>query len=257
MSTVSLMPIRKKFAIKKETKINVTSVLSTASNLEEAGILLTKGRQDSLMLLEEGALVRVDGFGGDLKDDPTVKLSVFPKEGRMGQVYVKLEDMDGLVWETYHEEPKKEVIPVKRYEVSLSYPGFKDRGGVWHNAFGGYKRWVEIEREIVNPLALSKEELEKGSFYAETTYDAGTAVFKYGKKTAVYDLKWAYGYNFKLEKPENGLMYAKSSYNTVELRIKPKYSSSEWEVVVRETRQSEESYEKMVKDFLKEKHKND
>lgn len=251
-STVSLMPIRKKFCIKREVRMDVVSALSTTKNLADAGIYIDSGTRKGV-LLEEGTVVRVDGFGGDLNDEPTAKLSIFPINGRMGQLYVNLEDMDGLVWELYQEPVKKEQPPVKKIEVSLNYPTHTDL--ILHRAIERGVKWSEIDRTLVNPLALTPEELNNKMFVAESNRDGGSAIYKYGKEVHVYNLRWYYSYYFTLEAPEGGLLHARRSHPALELRIAERTTSSDWEVVVRELQMSGQNYEQMVKDFLKEKHK--
>ena len=111
------MPVGKKIKISKSTLLNVERQLSTAENVEKAGMIVNKK-----LILDPGSIIRFDAFSASVgeKDYPIVKLSVFPHNGKMGQLYVNLQSVDGLTWEVFEEEKSKEQPkPISRIDIEF------------------------------------------------------------------------------------------------------------------------------------------
>lgn len=258
MSTVSIMPLGKKIKVKRETKLKIASQLATADNLKTAGLILGEVGRSGILILDIDTVIRVDGFSGAIaaKSYPGVKMSVFPEGGKMGQLYVSLDDLDGLTWEIVEEAVKPTSLPIKRLDINL-LANRSDGSHCWHSAFAeSYDTRLPVLKTI-NPLVLSEEEMKFRRFSKIDTSDAGTAVVKIEKSATNYTLQWATEYHFKtLINPTTGLLSAKFEYLSISLNIKEgwNYSNGEWHTLLTEARQGDESYESIIKKYLKEKH---
>ena len=255
MSTVSLMPVGKKIKGSKHTVMEVVNKLSTATNIEEAGMLI-----DKKLIIDPDTVIRVDAFSASVseKSYPSVKVSIFPTGGRMGQLYVDLSSLDGLTWEIVEEKQKEPPKPVRRIEVEF-YPA-SSTDVCWHEAFG--REYYDIHSpvwKVVNPLALTKEEIDRKSFVYSRSTNAGKAVVKKDGETFIYELAYNVKHHFKLtidRGEEQGLLIGKYNYMTVSLMIKQRTFSSgeEWVELLEESRQTDIDHTQLIRDYLKKKH---
>jgi len=260
MSTVSLMPVGKKISIKRSMRIPITSALSTSTNLKASGNMLGDYRNQEL-ILDEGAVIRVDAFSAVVKAKgyPATKITVFPDMGKAGTVYVSLDDLDGLSWESVDEGVKKKPsAPTRRIDVSINDDSF-NYTNVWHAAFKD-RHYVTAQSELVviNPLELSGDDLEKMMFSTDTEHRIGEAIVKIGRESWTYQLRYKIHHAFDLGFPDTGssthmkLLSAKFSHSRIMLQIQRGfgYDSKGWEDIV----ETMDTPDKFVRAYLEEKH---
>lgn len=252
MSTISIMPINTKLRVNKRTQIPYSRKLAASSNIEKANCIL--GNE---LILDEGCHIRFEGFSASATDKsyPEVKITVFPISGKAGQIYVSLEQFDGLTWEPISEETlnedKKHRGPIRRYEVVLNGRGV-ETDYVWHNAFDERYNVNDCKLLIVNPLALKPQERKDGFFSIQIT-QIGEAMFSIDSSKTTYNLQVRASHEFKTELMGDGLLGAKCVSSVFNLEISPKWENSY--VHVGKIEINETDVVKMVKDYLKEKHK--
>lgn len=254
MSTISIMPIGKKIKIKKRTEMRISSMLATAANLKPHGFLLGGN-----LMLEENSVMRVEAFSASVseKSYPNVRISVFPEGGKMGTLYVTLDNLDGLTWEPVDEVVKAEPKPTRRLDVDFK-PDFKDTSFVWHESFGEKYDTLMPSWKIINPLKLSPEELKFQRFFERRNSDAGTAIVKIDKEVFQYYIQYQTDYHFKTKiDATTGLLSAKFDYVSISLNIKQGWCSNEegvWHTLLTEAHQGDEDHLEVIKKYLKEKH---
>lgn len=254
MSTVSLMPVGKKIRVKREIRVPVISVLSTAENLKSSGCLIGSYTERKL-ILDEGAVVRIEAFSAATKDKgyPGVKLTVFPEGGKSGSLYVSLGELDGFSWESLDEEPRKPGQPKRRIDVSLDMRRV-NFDHIWHEVFGRNNFKVVDEIAIINPLVLSDIEIEEKEFKIVNTHNIGEALVKIGRESWEYSVQFKVTHNFDLIFPHHRLLSARYNHMTVELQVRSNYSyaDKDW-VTISEVI---DTPEKFVQVYLEEKHPN-
>jgi hypothetical protein len=261
MSTVSLMPIGKKVRVKRELKVPIFNVLSTGMHLKEQGFILGNYRNETL-ILDAGTVFRIDAFSASVKDKtfPSTKITIFPESGKSGSLYIELDGLDGLSWESIDEEPKKASVPVRRIDISLKDDKINFLG-CWHKAF---EERYEIDNPIavlVNPSKLTPHELEKGEFKGTVENDMGEAIVKLGKDSWAYTIRTSIKHIFKLSmiqcpsNPSIILLAATYDHSTYRLQIKEggSYSNQPY-ISIADTI---ETPEKFIKEYLTNKHQYD
>lgn len=260
MSTVSLMPVGKKISIKRSMRIPITGALSNSTNLKESGNMIGDYR-DQELILDEGTVMRVDAFSAVVKAKgyPATKITVFPDMGKAGTVYVSLDDLDGLSWESVDEGVKKKPsAPTRRIDVSINDDSF-NYTNVWHSAFrDSHYDTTQSEIVVINPLALSEDELEKMMFTTDADHRIGEAIVKIGRESWTYQIRYKILHAFDLGFPDTGssthmkLLSAKFSHSKIMLQIQHGYgyNSDRWEDVA----ETNDTPDKFVRAYLEEKH---
>jgi len=257
MSTVSLMPIGKKIRVKREIKMPIFNVLSTGMHLRDHGFILGTYRKETL-ILDAGTVFRIEAFSASVKDKtfPSTKITIFPETGKAGSLYIELDGLDGLSWESVEEEPKKASTPVRRIDISINdKPNFR---ACWHKAF---EERYEIENPIavlVNPSKLAPHELEKCEFKATVENDIGEAIVKLGKDSWSYTMRTSIRHVFRLHmiqcpsNPSILLLAATYDRSTHKLQIKEggSYSTQPYLSIA----DTLDTPEKFTKEYLNNKH---
>jgi hypothetical protein len=149
--------------INRRVIIPYSQFLSASEKLKDAHRIL-----DRSLILEEGDLIRVDGFKAlaTAKSYPDVKLTVVPQGGKSSPIYVSLENLDGISWEPIRieeKEKKKTETPSRRYDVSISDNRI-NLDTVWHRAFGNTytnKSGTQIFECIRPEYEKLKQKIEK------------------------------------------------------------------------------------------------
>jgi hypothetical protein len=258
MSAVSLMPIGKKVRVKREIKMPILNVLSTGIHLKDHGFILGNYRKETL-ILDAGTVFRIDAFSASVKDKtfPSTKITIFPESGKSGSLYIELDGLDGLSWESIDEEPKQASAPVRRIDISLKDDKINFLG-CRHKAF---EDRYEIDKPItvlVNPAKLTSHELENGKFKGTVENDIGEAIVKLGKDSWSYTIRTSINHVFLLSmitcpsNPSILLLAATYDHSTYRLQIKEggSYSSQPYANIT----DTLETPEKFIKEYLINKH---
>ncbi len=246
------MPINTKIRLTKRVTIPYSRKLAASANIEKSNCIVGEN-----LILDEGTQIRFDGFAAFATNSayPDVKISVFPPEGKSGQIYVSLENFDGLTWEPVVEEKKddkkSEKGPVRRYEVFLNGNKIEDRR-IWHNCFDcGY----EIGKDglvLINPLKLTKSEILTG-FIADRENDIGEALYSEDRSKTAYSIRVRTQYKFTTQIMMNGLLGANHLSTNHYLEIANKWSNDY--VTIGEVFVNETNIIDMIKNWMKETHK--
>lgn len=199
MSTISLMPINKKFKLTKDYKFTVgRSFLGDAQKiLQEAG--MSVGTE---LIMDEGSKMRIEGFTASVSDKnwPAAKVTIYPEGKKQCQCYIQMSELDGITWETIEGEAPKEKKEVQRINVSVgNYATFDKWGhGIWHKAYKD--RWEREDKseKILNVLELNDSEINKGQFKAAHESDVAEVVVKKGKECHVYKIYVNSVFTFKI-----------------------------------------------------------
>jgi hypothetical protein len=266
MSTVSLMPVGKKIQAKRSLRVPIASMLSSADNLRKSGNMIGDCYRNQELILDEGTVLRVDAFSAVVKAKgyPATKITVFPDGGKSGTVYVSLDDLDGLSWESIDEAPKKPSAPTRRIDISIKDDSI-NLINVWHGAFRN--RNYEIGKSgtvVVNPLELSDNDLRRMNFTVDTESRIGEAVVKIGRDTWTYQIRYKIHYLFDLLFPDTieltegdfvkmKLISAKFNRSIVKLQIQHGFgygSDKEWQTIT----ETADTPDKFIRSFLEEKH---
>ncbi len=196
-----------KIRITRLSEIPCGNMMSNSDHLRNLGIVIGANLSHQKLILEVGTIVRIEGFSCDLasKSFPAVKISIFPEGSKMGTLYVQMEDLDGVSWEPIVEE-KKEVKPsLPRLIIEIAEP--TTYNNVWHPAFN---KSYTSGLEMINPLALTKDDLKSKTFHKYDNTDIGNAVYKDGKNVTTYRLRFVRISIFKIE-TSSGIAHARLS----------------------------------------------
>ena len=257
MSTISLMPVNKRIKVAKDFKINMYDSLGNSRQiLKEAGMLV-----GDELILDSGSNLRIEGFKAysSVKGWPAVKITIYPEGSKSCQCYVDFSQFDGLSWETVEEKEKKEPREVQRINISFEKNEryLKDINSFpcWHRAFkNGFR--IGDKDIILNPIELSKDEIEKRIFTGGNDLTVGEAIVKKGKNSYSYDIRIERTFNFKIT-IEPGYMYGNLEEVRNIIQMRKSYSHSDFfdvsEISTEDITDSK-NIRKPVLEFLKKEH---
>jgi hypothetical protein len=253
------MPLLKKVKLTRDFKFQLPGHYGLGDSttiLKEAGMLVGNS-----LIMDEGSKMRVEGFSAAVSDKtyPRVKVTIYPEGKKQCQLYLDMEQMDGVTWETIEGDVPKEKKEVQRINVSLG-DRMKDeyhwsKQGFWHDAFGSYHPRNSKEDALLNPQKLSKTELEKLEFKTSSEHDIGEAVVKKGKESHMYKFKIKSVFYFSIDvKP--GLMYAKlvDIKDTLVIGRGSYPGRDDWKKISDVNSFDEPDYAKVITDYLKKEH---
>jgi hypothetical protein len=228
MSTVSLMPVGKKIRVKREIRIPILNILSSGMHLQQMGLIIGK-----TLILDANSVFRIEAFSAAVKDKSfsSTKITVFPENSKSGSLYIELDGLDGLSWESVDESQKTVPKPVRRVDVKIDRE--IDVTYCWSQAFNGRYNIVpgeEFPEVVINPLVLDKLQLADGRFLESSTYKIGDATVKIDKEVFVYEIQALDNHYFEIGNIQShgfSLLSAKLSEISVNLQIRKSFGA--WE----------------------------
>ena len=228
MSTISLMPLGKKMRVKRATRMNILSTVGSMDSLKAAGMLLSHGYTADTLILDEDSIIRIEGFSSSISDKyyPSVKISIFPDQGKLGQLYVVLNAFDGLTWENVEEDEKKIPVITKRIDVAWkkNFTDYIDNCRA--QVFGGGNYTVGDPPKIINPLELKDKDFADMTFAIDKRVECGSAVVKIGRESFIYNMQYIVLFHFIIEKGPKPLelLQARFTFLDYALQIGPEHT---------------------------------
>ena len=257
MSTISLMPINKKFKLTKSYKFNVghNYLGDSHKTLQEAGMVV-----GAELIMDEGSKMRIEGFSSSIsqKDWPKTKITIYPEGKKQCQCYIQMSDLDGITWETIEGEAPKEKKEIQRINISLDSYHVKDNQ--WkkypcrHASFKDNIARSFEGLKALNPLELNEAEITLGKFSSLNKSEIGEVVVRKGNNNSCYKMQARTAFRFEITK-QPGLMYGKLVSVKDSLWLGPGYYPKDEEYVkLCDIDSDETKYEAIVTKYLKEKH---
>jgi hypothetical protein len=244
------MPIGRKLTITKELTIPADRFGRTtkSESLVKNGILI-----GDKLILDVNTNIRIDGFSARFNDDgyPDVRLSVQPEGCKMGSITVSLKDMDGLSWDLAPEDkPKKEQKEIRRFDVSFNE--YTNYGCAWIKPF---EKSISINdtEGLVNPLALTTEQIKERKFTDTYSKKIGSAGCKINKEVFGYEVMVYENFNFELT-ISDGLLYGKLIDMTYRVIILNPYKTNDSETVKDNIKNPEDITPELIKKYLEKKY---
>lgn len=253
MSTVSLMPIGKKIRVKREIRVPVLNILSTGMHLEQKGFII-----GNTLILDANSVFRIEAFSAAVKEKtyPSTKITIFPDDGKSGSLYIELDGLDGLVWESVDEAPKSPTKAVRRIDVKIDRE--IDASYCWSQSFNGrYDIGEDLQEVVINPLALDKSQLADGRFVESANYNIGNATVKIEKEVFVYEIQTLVDHFFDIGNiKSHGLVLLSAKLDVIAVNLQIRISFGKWDhlATLDASDLSNQTVTKTVTEYLKRLH---